>query len=53
MFYGDSWRNNRRTLHRKYRHDAALAYRPTQLKKVHELLRNLLKDPNKFIDHYK
>ncbi|KAF8815593.1 cytochrome P450 [Phlegmacium glaucopus] len=53
MFYGDTWRNNRRTLHRKYRPDAALAYRPTQLKKVHELLRNLLKDPNNFVDHYK
>lgn len=55
MFYGDAWRNNRRTLHRKYRPDAALAYRPTQMKKIHELelLRNLLIDPTEFIDHYK
>jgi len=53
MHYGDEWRKNRRTLHQKYRPDAALAHRPTQLAKVHELLRNLLVDPENFEHHYK
>lgn len=53
MHYGDEWRQNRRTLHQKYRPDAALAYRPTQLAKIHELLRNLLSEPENFEYHYK
>jgi hypothetical protein len=53
MHYGDEWRQNRRILHQKYRPDAALAHRPTQLAKIHELLRNLLLDPENFEQHYK
>ncbi|KAF9459021.1 cytochrome P450 [Collybia nuda] len=53
MYYGDTWRKNRRILHQKYRPDAALAHRPTQMKKVHELLRNILAKPESFVDHYK
>lgn len=53
MHYDDTWRKNRRTLHQRYRPDAALAYRPIQMKKVHELLRNVLAEPENFVDHYK
>jgi hypothetical protein len=53
MHYGEGWRQNRRILHQKYRPDAALAYRATQLAKIHELLRNLLSDPENFEQHYK
>jgi hypothetical protein len=53
MRYGDEWRKNRRILHQKYKPDAALAQRPIQLEKIHELLRNLLSDPENFEQHYK
>ncbi|KIJ42382.1 hypothetical protein M422DRAFT_171145 [Sphaerobolus stellatus SS14] len=53
MHYDDEWRTNRRILHQKYRHDAALAYRPVQLSKIHELLKSVLRDPENFERHYK
>ncbi|TFK35719.1 cytochrome P450 [Crucibulum laeve] len=53
MYYGDEWRKNRRILHQRYKPDAALAYRPIQMAKIHELLRNLLEDPSNFQEHYK
>jgi len=52
MHYDDEWRLNRRLLHQKYRPDAAIDFRPVQLDKVHELLRNLLRDPGNFQGHY-
>ncbi|KIJ52298.1 hypothetical protein M422DRAFT_156199 [Sphaerobolus stellatus SS14] len=52
MHYNDEWRLNRRLLHQKYRPDAAIAFRPVQLSKIYELLRNLLQAPERFQDHY-
>lgn len=51
--YGDEWREHRRVLHQKYRPDAAFAYRPVQLTKIQELMKNILEDPENFEVHYK
>ena len=49
--YGDRWRSQRRMFHQAFRAEAALTYRPTQLKKGRQLVSDILSAPNNFYDH--
>ncbi|KIK93828.1 hypothetical protein PAXRUDRAFT_828579 [Paxillus rubicundulus Ve08.2h10] len=51
MPYGDTWRLHRRIYHQALNSEAALNYRPMQLKKAHHMLLNLLDDPKRFPAH--
>ncbi|KAJ7669227.1 cytochrome P450 [Mycena polygramma] len=53
MPYGEKWRQYRRLFHKHFHRDAIAAYRPTQLKKVHDCLRGLLSTPEDFSAHNK
>ncbi|EIW83720.1 cytochrome P450 [Coniophora puteana RWD-64-598 SS2] len=44
--YGDKWRFHRRLFHEAFRPNAALVYRPMQLSKARDLVRNLIADAN-------
>ncbi|EGO22102.1 hypothetical protein SERLADRAFT_472421 [Serpula lacrymans var. lacrymans S7.9] len=48
--YGNRWRLHRRLFQQAFRADAALTYRPVQLRKVHQLLANLLETPGESFD---
>ncbi|KAK7049433.1 hypothetical protein VNI00_006034 [Paramarasmius palmivorus] len=50
MPYGDTWRQHRRKFQEGFR-DLAQSHRPIQSAKTHELLVNLLRDPNNFRAH--
>ncbi|KIK96738.1 hypothetical protein PAXRUDRAFT_10627 [Paxillus rubicundulus Ve08.2h10] len=43
--YGDKWRSQRRMFHQVFRADAALAFRPLQLRKARQLVSDILKSP--------
>ncbi|KAH7928413.1 cytochrome P450 [Leucogyrophana mollusca] len=49
--YGPKWRFHRRLFHQVFKQDAALSYRPMQLRKAHQLLRGLLEDPQDYEAH--
>ncbi|KAH7920202.1 cytochrome P450 [Leucogyrophana mollusca] len=49
--YGPGWRHHRRLIHQAVRPDAALEYRPVQLQKAHELLLNLIRSPENYLEH--
>ncbi|KAG1775192.1 cytochrome P450 [Suillus placidus] len=49
--YGDAWRRHRRIYHQAFRPEAAVIYRPMQLRKAHQLLVGLLHDPAKYELH--
>ncbi|KAG2117750.1 cytochrome P450 [Suillus clintonianus] len=49
--YGDAWRRHRRIYHQAFRPEAAVIYRPMQLRKAHQLLLNLFHDPAKYEMH--
>ncbi|KAG0706675.1 cytochrome P450 [Suillus ampliporus] len=49
--YGDAWRRHRRIFHQAFRPEAAVIYRPMQLRKAHQLLVNLLHDPANYELH--
>ncbi|KAF9223624.1 cytochrome P450 [Gyrodon lividus] len=51
MHYGDRWRLQRRLCHQAFRSDAAPKYRPMQQRKSHQLLLNLLEDPDRSFEH--
>ncbi|KAH9952447.1 cytochrome P450 [Russula dissimulans] len=46
--YGDYWREGRKLLDRSLRASAVVQYRPMQLAKTHDLLYQLLSDPESF-----
>jgi hypothetical protein len=46
--YGDYWREGRKLLDRSLRASAVVQYRPMQLAKTHDLLYQLLMDPESF-----
>ncbi|EGN99054.1 hypothetical protein SERLA73DRAFT_54230 [Serpula lacrymans var. lacrymans S7.3] len=50
--YGDTWRQHRRVYHQAFRAEAASKYRPLQMRKVHQLLINLLEAPDAFATHF-
>ncbi|KAF7365051.1 Cytochrome p450 [Mycena venus] len=47
------WRQSRRMFHQHFRRDALIAYRPIQLRKIHDLLRSLFSTPDDFVVHIK
>jgi len=49
--YGDRWRSQRRIFHQAFRAEAALNYRPTQLRKAHQLALDILNAPHDYYDH--
>lgn len=51
MGYGDDWRERRRVFHQFFHPNAAVAYRPRELKVARELLRRLLESPDDFMTH--
>ncbi|KAJ7367004.1 cytochrome P450 [Mycena albidolilacea] len=53
MPHGEKWRQYRRLFHQHFRRDAIAAYHPIQLRKIHNLLRDLLATPESFVEHAK
>ncbi|KAF9243542.1 cytochrome P450 [Melanogaster broomeanus] len=51
MHYGDRWRLQRRLFHQAFRLDAAPKYRLMQQRKSHQLLLDLLKQPDSCFEH--
>ncbi|EGN92403.1 hypothetical protein SERLA73DRAFT_117398 [Serpula lacrymans var. lacrymans S7.3] len=51
MRYGNTWRQHRRFYHQSLRSSAALSYRPLQMRKIHELLVDMLEAPEDFVRH--
>ncbi|KAG6899467.1 hypothetical protein C0993_010110 [Termitomyces sp. T159_Od127] len=51
MPYGELWREHRRLVHQSFHPNAALRFRPQELKASRGLLRRLLKDPNDVLGH--
>ncbi|OAX32691.1 cytochrome P450, partial [Rhizopogon vinicolor AM-OR11-026] len=49
--YSDIWRQHRRIFHQAFRPEAAVIYRPMQLRKAHQLLLDLLHDPGNYVSH--
>ncbi|KAJ6559091.1 cytochrome P450, partial [Mycena vulgaris] len=53
MPYSDKWRQHRRLFQQCFRPDAARTYRPIQMTKIHDFLRELLSRPEEFVALYK
>ncbi|KAF8174065.1 cytochrome P450 [Pholiota molesta] len=51
--YGPEWRQHRRVLQQTFKPESALAYRPTQTQKMHDVLYRLLTNPKDFEAHIK
>ncbi|KAF8558411.1 cytochrome P450 [Imleria badia] len=49
--YGDEWRSQRRIFHQAFRAEAALAFRPVQLRKARQLVLDILVAPRDFYKH--
>ncbi|KAH7910607.1 cytochrome P450 [Hygrophoropsis aurantiaca] len=49
--YGPKWRLHRRLFHQAFKQDAALSFRPLQMRKAHQLLRDLLESPQEYEGH--
>ncbi|EIW84452.1 cytochrome P450 [Coniophora puteana RWD-64-598 SS2] len=50
--YTDTWRHHRRVMHQHLRIDAVRNYRPMQLRKVRQLLENMLASPDDYREHF-
>ncbi|KAG0697623.1 cytochrome P450 [Suillus ampliporus] len=50
--YGDEWRLCRRLFHQSFRPDAALRFRPMQMKRARELIVNLIDEPQHYNAHF-
>ncbi|KAF8181910.1 cytochrome P450 [Mycena galopus ATCC 62051] len=53
MPHAERWRQHKRLFHQHFRREAIPAYRPDQLRKVQDLLRDLLYTPGDFVAHVK
>ncbi|KDR82184.1 hypothetical protein GALMADRAFT_135544 [Galerina marginata CBS 339.88] len=51
--YGDKWKFHRKICQQNFRPEAARKYERVQIKKIHEMLQNLLETPADFEDHNK
>lgn len=51
MVYGDRWRIHRKAFHDVFRPEAAMHFRPIQLRSMHALLRKLVESPEDFVTH--
>ncbi|KAF9241409.1 cytochrome P450 [Melanogaster broomeanus] len=50
--HGDHWRLCRRIFHQTFRADAALIFRPMQLRRACQLVVNMIDDPNEYAFHF-
>ncbi|KIJ12557.1 hypothetical protein PAXINDRAFT_171115 [Paxillus involutus ATCC 200175] len=50
--YGDHWRLCRRIFHQTFRADAALTFRPMQLRRARQMIVNMIDDPDQYAFHY-
>ncbi|KAG0693089.1 cytochrome P450 [Suillus ampliporus] len=50
--YGDEWRLCRRLFHQTFRPDSALKFRPMQMRRAHELIVNLIDEPQHYHAHF-
>ncbi|KAJ7065510.1 cytochrome P450 [Mycena amicta] len=53
MKYGDLWRAHRKMMHDSFNVTAAKQFRPQETAAAHELLRNLLRDPDNVMPHFR
>ncbi|KAG2087126.1 cytochrome P450 [Suillus discolor] len=52
MGYGDEWRLCRRLFHQTFRSESAVKFRPIQIRRAHEMVVNLVDDPQRYHDHF-
>ncbi|KAF8842616.1 cytochrome P450 [Paxillus ammoniavirescens] len=50
--YGDHWRLCRRIFHQTFRADAALTFRPMQLRRARQMIMNMIDEPDQYAFHY-
>ncbi|KAG1829819.1 cytochrome P450 [Suillus variegatus] len=50
--YSDEWRLCRRLFHQTFRPESALKFRPMQIKRAHEMIVNLIDDPQHYHSHF-
>ncbi|KAF9228921.1 cytochrome P450 [Gyrodon lividus] len=50
--YGNHWRLCRRIFHQTFRADAAFTFRPMQLHRAHQMIVNIIDDPDEYAFHY-
>ncbi|KAF8547992.1 cytochrome P450 [Imleria badia] len=50
--YGPHWRLCRRIIHQTFRPEAALSFRPMQLRRARQIVINIIDDPNQYPLHY-
>ncbi|KAH7921662.1 cytochrome P450 [Leucogyrophana mollusca] len=49
--YGEYWRVRRKLFHQTFRAEAVAKFRPMQLSKMHDLLTNVLEEPEDYVGH--
>ncbi|KAF8880395.1 cytochrome P450 [Infundibulicybe gibba] len=49
--YGDLWRHHRRVFQQSFKQDTIAVYEPTEIKKIHQLLKGLLESPDNLRVH--
>ncbi|KAG2120520.1 cytochrome P450 [Suillus discolor] len=52
MGYGDEWRLCRRLFHQTFRSESAVKFLPIQIRRAHEMVNNLVNDPQHYHDHF-
>ncbi|KAF9232016.1 cytochrome P450 [Melanogaster broomeanus] len=52
MHYGDHWRLCRRIFHHTFRADAAVIFRPMQLRRARQMIINMIDDPDQYASHF-
>ena len=50
--YGPYWRLCRRIIHQTFRADAALAFRPMQLRRARQIVINIIDNPQEYSSYY-
>ncbi|KAG1855552.1 cytochrome P450 [Suillus subluteus] len=50
--YGDEWRLSRRLFHQAFRPNSVLKLRPVQMRRVREMIVNLIDDPQHYHNHF-
>ncbi|KAG2100143.1 cytochrome P450 [Suillus discolor] len=50
--YGDEWRLCRRLFHQTFHTNSAVKFRPMQIKRAHEMIVNLIDDPEHYHSHF-
>ncbi|OAX38075.1 cytochrome P450 [Rhizopogon vinicolor AM-OR11-026] len=50
--YNETWRLSRRIFHQTFRPDSALKFRPMHIRRAHEMILNLLDEPQQYNSHF-